>query len=156
MTSRHDFRAYLIHFTLQWRHNERDGDSNHQAHDCLFNHLFRRWWKKTSKLRVTGRCEGNSPVTGEFPAQGPVTRKMFPFDDVIMKVYGTFSPRTSFVQYVTNNYGLNTLRPRQNGHHFPDDIFKWIFFNCNVWTVLRFHWNLFLRFELTIFQHWLR
>ena len=25
--------------------------------------------KKTSKLRVTGRCEGNSPVTGEFPAQ---------------------------------------------------------------------------------------
>ena len=27
---------------------------------------------------------------------------------------------------------LNTLRPRQNGRHFPDDIFKWIFFNENV------------------------
>ena len=26
--------------------------------------------KKTSMLRVTGLCEGNSPVTGEFPAQG--------------------------------------------------------------------------------------
>ena len=25
--------------------------------------------KKTSKLRVTGHCEGNSPVTGEFPAR---------------------------------------------------------------------------------------
>ena len=25
--------------------------------------------KKTSKLRVTGLCEGNSPVTSEFPAQ---------------------------------------------------------------------------------------
>ena len=24
--------------------------------------------KKTSKLRVTGLCEGNSPMTGEFPA----------------------------------------------------------------------------------------
>ena len=36
----------------------------------------------TSKLRVTGLCEENSPVTG--PAQGPGTRKMFPFDDVIM------------------------------------------------------------------------
>ena len=24
---------------------------------------------KTSKLRVTGLCEGNSPMTGEFPAQ---------------------------------------------------------------------------------------
>ena len=29
----------------------------------------RRISKKTSKLRVTGLCEGNSPVTGEFPAQ---------------------------------------------------------------------------------------
>ena len=25
--------------------------------------------KETSKLRVTGLCVGNSPVTGEFPAQ---------------------------------------------------------------------------------------
>ena len=25
--------------------------------------------KKTSKLRVTGLCEENSPVTGEIPAQ---------------------------------------------------------------------------------------
>ena len=48
--------------------------------------------RKTSKLRVTGLCEGNSPVTGEFPAvtdefpaQKPVTRKMFPFDGVILK-----------------------------------------------------------------------
>ena len=24
---------------------------------------------KTSKLRVTGLCEGNPPVAGEFPAQ---------------------------------------------------------------------------------------
>ena len=29
----------------------------------------KRWSKKTSKLRVTGLCEGNSPVSGEFPAQ---------------------------------------------------------------------------------------
>ena len=27
---------------------------------------------------------------------------------------------------------VNTLRPRQNGRHFPDDIFKCIFFNENV------------------------
>ena len=78
--------------TLQWRHNERDGISNHQPRDCLLNHLFRcrskKTWKlhdlKTSKLPVTGLCEGNSPVTVEFPNKGPVTRKMFPFDDVIM------------------------------------------------------------------------
>ena len=52
-----------------WRHNERGGVSYHQPHDCLFNSLFRRRSKKISKLRVTGICAGNSPVTGEFPAQ---------------------------------------------------------------------------------------
>ena len=46
-----------------------DGVSNHQPYDCLLNHLFRRRSKEASKLRVTGLCEGNSPVTGEFPAQ---------------------------------------------------------------------------------------
>ena len=55
--------------TLQWRHNERDGISNHQPYDCLLNRLSRRWSKKTSKLRVTGLCAGNSPGTGELPAQ---------------------------------------------------------------------------------------
>ena len=30
-------------------------------------------------------------------------------------------------------YCVNTLRPRQNGRHFPDEIFKWIFLNENVW-----------------------
>ena len=55
--------------TLQWRHNERDGVSNHQPRDCLLNRLFGRRSKETSKLRVTGLCAGNSPVSGEFPAQ---------------------------------------------------------------------------------------
>ena len=55
--------------SLQWRHNGRYDISNHQPHDCLLNHLFRLRSKKTSKLRVTGLCAGNSPVTGEFPAQ---------------------------------------------------------------------------------------
>ena len=55
--------------TLQWHHNGRDSVSNHQPHDCLLNPLFRRRSKKTSKLRVTGICAGNSPGTGELPAQ---------------------------------------------------------------------------------------
>ena len=65
---------------LQWRHNERDSVPNHQPHDCLLNRLFRRRSKKTSKLRVTGLCAGNSPH------KWPVTRKMFRFDDVIMSI----------------------------------------------------------------------
>ena len=55
-------------WSLQWRHNGHDGVSNHQPYDCLLNRLFRRRSNKTSKPCVTGLCEGNSEVTGEFPA----------------------------------------------------------------------------------------
>ena len=54
---------------LQWRHNGRDGVSNHLLHHCLLNRLFGRRSKQTSKLRVTGLCAVNSPGTGEFPTQ---------------------------------------------------------------------------------------
>ena len=70
--------------TLRWRHNDHAGVSNHQPHGCLLNRLFRHRSKKTSKLRVTGLCAGNSPGPVNYPHTGPVTRKMFPFDDVIM------------------------------------------------------------------------
>ena len=60
---------WVKHNTLRWRHNGGDGVSNHQAHHCLLNCIFRRRSKKTSKLRVTGLCAGNSLGTGEFPAQ---------------------------------------------------------------------------------------
>ena len=55
--------------TLHWPHIDHGGVSNHQPHGCLLNRLFRRRSKKTSKLRVTGLHAGNSPGTGEFPAQ---------------------------------------------------------------------------------------
>ena len=57
-------------WALPWHHNECDGISNRQPHDCLLNCLFRRRLKKTSmKLCVTGLCEGNSWVIGQFPTQ---------------------------------------------------------------------------------------
>ena len=54
---------------LQLRHNGCDGVSNHHPQDCLLNRVFGRRPKKTSKLCVTVLCAGNSPLTGEFPAQ---------------------------------------------------------------------------------------
>ena len=74
-------RAYwFLCYSLRWRHDGPDGVSNHQPPDCLLNRLLRRRSKKTSKLRVTGlhRWPVNSPH------KRPVTRKMFPFDDVII------------------------------------------------------------------------
>ena len=56
----------------------------------------------------------------------------------------------------TRNSSLNTLRPRQ-----MDAISQTTFSNAFSWMKmyefrLKFHWSLFLRFQLTIFQHWFR
>ena len=56
--------------------------SNHQRPECFLNRLFRRKSKKTSKASCDWLLWGNS--TGDSPHKGPVTRKMFPSDDVIM------------------------------------------------------------------------
>ena len=42
-------------------------------------------------------------------------------------LYGLWCPRKA----------LNTLRLRQNGRHFPDDMFKCIFCNENIWIVIK-------------------
>ena len=68
-------KAWAILITLHWRNNGRDGVSNDQPPHCLLNRLFRCRSKKTSKL-----CHW--PVNS--PHKWLVTRKMFPFDDVIM------------------------------------------------------------------------
>ena len=88
--------------------------NSHQPCECMMpcNHIFCKcstvtsWWARwrhkspASRLFVQPFVQaqkkkdqsstslafvwGNPPVTGGFPCKGPVTRKMFPFDDVIM------------------------------------------------------------------------
>ena len=63
------FRCCWCFTSLQWRHDERDSVSNYRRFDRLLRRLFRHRSKKTSQLRVTGLCEGNSPVTPDgFPS----------------------------------------------------------------------------------------
>ena len=62
-------KYFSLNSTLQWRHNERTGVSNHRVSIYLPNRLFGRRSKRTSKLRVTGLNKGNPPMTGEFPAK---------------------------------------------------------------------------------------
>ena len=70
----------------------------------------------------------NSPATGEFPAQKPVTRKMFPFDDVIMKTgfmrhYPLESHRIKLKKHEhdpssTHNITPNKIRQQNHIHRF--------------------------------------
>ena len=69
--------------TLLWRHNGHDGVSNHQPHECLLNHrgADQRKHRSSELLAFVGGIH-RRPVNS--PHNWPVTRKMFPFDDVIM------------------------------------------------------------------------
>ena len=82
--------------TLQWRQNERDGVSNHRRLDCLLDRMFRRRSRKTSKPRVTGLCEGNSPVNS--PHKGPVTRTNFHLMTSSWINYGCWIMSLAFVR----------------------------------------------------------
>ena len=65
--------------SLQWRHNERDGVSNHLRPTISSGADQNK--QSSASLAFVGkihRCPVNSPH------KGPVTWKMFPFDDVIM------------------------------------------------------------------------
>ena len=84
------FRNVRRETQLLWRHNGYDGTPNHQPYDYLFNCSFRHRSKKKSKLRVTDICVGKSPD------KWPVTRKMFPFDDVIRKTQHSLSNLNEF------------------------------------------------------------
>ena len=111
----------LIIFSSKWRHNERDGVSNHRriliACSTVF---FRRRSKKTRKLRITGLCDGNPTVTVGFPSQ-----RASPFDDAIMdrdnlvtswngkvfRIIGTLSMETTGQRwnYLTKNQYCRAL-----------------------------------------------
>ena len=113
-----------IHLALQWRHNEHAGLSNHQPHDCWLNRSFWRRSEKISNLHVTGFCEGNSPVTGEFPHKWTVTGKMLPFDDVIMD---------NFVTPVFVNPNSMCWKPSSFFHCHYYCIISLLGIPCDVW-----------------------
>ena len=64
----------------------------------LLNGFFGRRSKKTSKFHITGLCAGNLPVNSLH--KGPVTRKMFQFDDIIMFGFGWGTELCLFLWYI--------------------------------------------------------
>ena len=59
-------------------------------------------------------------------------------------------------QFFELNRVFNTLRPRQNGRHFADDIFKYIFLNENAWISLKISLKFVPKGPINNIQHWFR
>ena len=109
----------------QWRDNDLDGVSNHQPHDCLLNCLFRIRSKKTSKLRITGLCVRNSPVTHS------------------VCIWDLSSHGNHLISIILTHWGWDKITA----------IFQATFSHVFPWMKmykfrLRFHWSLFPRVQL--------
>ena len=135
------------------------------------------WWRHQMETfsALLALCAGNSPVSGEFPAQRPVTRS-FDVSLICIWINGCENSReagdlrschthyevivmiTWIVIIITwPNFSVLT--------HWGRDkmaaIFQTTFSNAFSWMKMykfrvRFHWNLFPRVQLTISQHWFR
>ena len=68
---------------------------------------------------------------------------MVPCGALVVSMWGYFPWHVLNCWYRTGELGcimhwdINILRPRRNEQHFPDDIFKHIFFNENVWISIK-------------------
>ena len=93
--------------TLQWRHNEHNVVFNHQPYDCLLNLYSGTDQRKHQSSASLAFVRGIHRRPVNSPHKWPVTRKMVPFDDVII------------------------------GHHLTDDTFKCIFMIENFCILIR-------------------
>ena len=66
--------ACNLHCPLQWRHNECDGVSNHQPHDCLLNRLFKDNIKAPRHWPLCGEITGDQWIPR---TNGQYRRKSF-------------------------------------------------------------------------------
>ena len=109
--------------SLQWRHNERDGVSNHQLIDYLLPRLFRRISKRTSKLCVTCLCGGIHRWPINCPYKGRVKRKIFP---LMTSYYVAVSPWLLLKFQLSNRstHGLNW-----QAHHRRNYNKAWTMYN---------------------------
>ena len=71
-------------FSFQWRHNGRDGVPNHQPHHRLLNRLFSADQRKHQSSASLAFSWGIRRWPVNSLHKWPVTREIFPFDDVIM------------------------------------------------------------------------
>ena len=98
-------------------------------------------------------CAGNSPVSGEFPTQRPVTRSFDVFFDLrpnkrlSKQSWGWWFETLSSPLWRHRNElssrpcgfaRIYTLRPIQNGRNFTEDISKFIavYGNCCIWILI--------------------
>ena len=79
---------YIIsQFPLRWRHNGRDGVSNHQPHSCFSTVYSVEDHREHQSSALLALVQGSHRRPVNSPHKWPVTRNMFSFDGVFMFFY---------------------------------------------------------------------
>ena len=89
--------------SLRWRHNGHDSVSNHQPHDVFSTVYLDADQRKHQGSASLAFVRGIHRRPVNSPHKWPVTRKMFPFDDVIMIsfrwcTFGTVIPNSELLE----------------------------------------------------------
>ena len=118
--------------------------------ELCFNGMIVAWHRTDNKI---GTWTNGDPVhkcmstllyeLSHFPLETDwiMVQIMTQFTDTyLILLYGISHYPTGWIKYFESHWKkrfCNTLGPRQNGQHFPDDIFKAIFLNENVWILIK-------------------
>ena len=100
-------------WSLQWRHDECETVSNHQRLYCLSNCRFRCRSKNHQSSASVAFVRGIHRWPVNSPHKRPLTRKMFPFDDVFIMISKiSLSPQSRW-SHTQNKCDPNIIRTDQ-------------------------------------------
>ena len=119
---------------IKWKHFLRYWPFVRWIHRSSVNSPYKGQWRGALMFSLICARINGWVNNGEA---GDLRRHRAHYDVIVMPnaisaalTSGTCDTSTSIARARTEV--INTLRPRQNRHHFPDDIFKCIFLNENV------------------------
>ena len=110
-----------------------------RVHTCVNgSHWSKVWTNQIGTLltQPTGACWGQMAV--KLYVNNIWWRFWWPVNAFCAWINGPYIVSVNMFQHLDHVYFVfNTLRQRQNGPHFPDDIVKCIFLNENVWIPIK-------------------
>ena len=125
--------------TLRWRHNKRDGISNHRRLNCLLNRLF------SSRSLAFVRKIHRLPV--DSPHKGPVTRICFHLMTSPWCVFGNWHPGNHMIAPVPVTYERGTAEIPSVRYivHVP---------RCNRWLITEYPLGVWVASSRTCRTNW--
>ena len=119
------------------KHNSKTGQETFKFGDLvqLILEVWPFWWSVWFIYKVFFPDDSSLSKLAQFVSV--INANIKPFHLEIKKAISEENGSHWYGLVSNAGLGVNTLRTRQNGRHFADNIFRCIFFNENVWILLK-------------------